>query len=94
MARAVGYFRLMAQALSPNGVVLQWVSPVTELDLARVDDVLGRFHADTAELRAYVGPGPVLSDEHPIFEYLYPRLTRTAQANTDGCRGSKILAPR
>jgi spermidine synthase len=148
---AVEYFRLVARALSPHGVVLQWVSPVSEfehkliirtfleafphvtlwgsgdllvgslnpirvdeaelsrrlmhprlrpsleeLHLATVDDVLGRFNADTAELRAYTGPGPVLSDERPIFEYFYPQRTTTGRANTDGFSRdrSKVLAPR
>jgi spermidine synthase len=35
----------------------------------RVDDVLAQFRADGPELRAYVGPGPILDDDKPIFEY-------------------------
>jgi spermidine synthase len=146
---AVEYFRLVARSLSPNGVVLQWVSPVSEfeyklivrtfleafphvtlwgsgdllvgslnpvrvdeaelnrrlstpalrpsleaLNLHSVDQVLGRFHADTAELRAYVGPGPVLSDELPIFDYFYPLRTRTGPAKIENFSRdpSKLLA--
>jgi hypothetical protein len=32
-------------------------------------DVLAQFRADDAALRAYAGPGPILTDDHPLLEY-------------------------
>ena len=46
-----------------------------ELNLNGVEDVLGRFRLFDDEVRAYAGPGPILSDERPIFEYFFAQRT-------------------
>ncbi len=59
------------------------------------EDVLVHFRADTEELRAYVGPGPVLSDDRPLLEYF--RALDVPYATPDVSRFSsdvrKLLAP-
>lgn len=42
---------------------------LAEVGLNRAQDVLAQFRADDPQLRAYAGPGPVLTDDHPILEY-------------------------
>ena len=121
---SVEYFRLVARSLTPNGIMIQWVSPgsafehalivrtflqafpnsslwlggdlligsPTPLSISRAElearladpaarpslaevgfnhaqDVLAQFRATAAELTAYAGEGPILTDDHPILEY-------------------------
>jgi spermidine synthase len=123
---SVEYFRLVAQALRPDGIMVQWVSPgnafehalivrtflqvfpnatlwlggdlligsqqplrlsptelaerladpsaraaLAEVGFNQQEDVLAQYRAGPEALRAYVGPGPVLTDDHPILEYFH-----------------------
>lgn len=40
-----------------------------DLGLERFQDLLGTFVAGPDELRAFAGPGPVLTDDRPLTEY-------------------------
>lgn len=42
---------------------------LAEVGLNHPQDVLTHFRADTEELRAYVGVGPILTDDRPLLEY-------------------------
>jgi spermidine synthase len=42
---------------------------LAEVGLNHPQDVLAQFRADEAELHAYAGPGPILTDDHPLLEY-------------------------
>ena len=121
---SVEYFTLVARALRPDGIMVQWVSPgsayehalivrtflqafphatlwlggdlligspqpltlslsvlenrladpnargaLAEVGFNHAQDVLAQFRADEAELHAYAGAGPVLTDDHPLLEY-------------------------
>ncbi len=39
------------------------------VDLASFDALLGQYTAGPDELRAFIGPGPILTDDHPMVEY-------------------------
>ena len=134
------YFELVARALTPGGMALQWVAGTeaeyklitrtflsvfpettlwsdgslmigsrTRLNLRRSDferklqvpeqravlellglttfeALLGQFIAGPDELRAYVGPGPVLTDDRPLVEY-FLGLPRDKAADLSGVRG-------
>ena len=121
---SVEYFRLVARALAPGGIMVQWVpledaeahrlivrtflevfptaslwlsndvlvgsnqplridreavnrrlidpgaaATLGEVGFVQREQVMGQFRADAHALRAYVGPGPVLSDDRPRLEY-------------------------
>ena len=42
---------------------------LAEVGLNHAQDVLAQFRASSAELHAYAGDGPILTDDHPILEY-------------------------
>ncbi len=42
---------------------------LAEVGLNQPQDVVAQFRADEAELHAYAGEGPVLTDDHPLLEY-------------------------
>jgi hypothetical protein len=42
---------------------------LAEVGLNHAQDVLSQFRATDAELRAYAGPGPILTDNRPLLEY-------------------------
>jgi predicted membrane-bound spermidine synthase len=42
---------------------------LAEVGLLKPQDVLTHFRANTDELRAYVGDGPILTDDRPLLEY-------------------------
>jgi hypothetical protein len=59
-------------------------------------DVLSTFVANRDEVLAYVGPGPLLTDDHPMIEYFRSLPNRGAQEPPDLTRFSrdrtKVLA--
>jgi spermidine synthase len=42
---------------------------LAEVGFNHAQDVLAQFRAGPSELQAYAGPGPILTDDHPILEY-------------------------
>jgi spermidine synthase len=42
---------------------------LAEVGFLKPQDVLAHFRADTEELGAYAGPGPILTDDRPLLEY-------------------------
>lgn len=66
-----------------------------EIGLRTRDDVLGLFSADDAELRGYVGDGPILTDDRPILEYYLaneiPRFSPKVQFSRDATKA--VVAP-
>lgn len=60
--------------VDPAAVARRLADPGARAGLAEVgflkpQDVLFQFRADAAELRAYVGEGPILTDDRPLLEY-------------------------
>ncbi|HYM23198.1 MAG TPA: fused MFS/spermidine synthase, partial [Vicinamibacterales bacterium] len=43
--------------------------PLRDLNVLTFDQLLGAFDAGPDELRAFVGPGPILTDDRPLVEY-------------------------
>jgi hypothetical protein len=42
---------------------------LAEVGLNHAQDVLAQFRGSAAELAAYAGDGPILTDDHPLLEY-------------------------
>ncbi|HXG57288.1 MAG TPA: fused MFS/spermidine synthase, partial [Vicinamibacterales bacterium] len=65
---------------------------LTSLQLDTFDKLLGEFVAGPDELRAFVGNGPVLTDDRPLVEY-FLSLPRDTQPDLSGLRngGQKFL---
>jgi hypothetical protein len=42
---------------------------VQELGIPTFEQLLGMFRAGPDQLRAFIGPGPILSDDRPLVEY-------------------------
>jgi spermidine synthase len=60
--------------LSRSALAARLADPVARGALGEVgfnqpQDVLTQFRANETELRAYAGPGPILTDDHPLLEY-------------------------
>lgn len=67
---------------------------LAEVGLNRPQDVLTHFRADAAELRAYAGPGPLLTDDRPLLEYFRALDLPTGPADLERFSGDvrKVLA--
>jgi spermidine synthase len=44
-------------------------SALSDVGFNHAQDVLAQFRADDPSLRQYAGPGPILTDDHPLLEY-------------------------
>jgi len=57
-----------------------------DLGVASFDDLRGLFTAGPDELRAFVGPGPLLTDDKPLVEY-FLSLPRDRDVDTSPLKG-------
>jgi hypothetical protein len=56
------------------------------LGIRSFDDLLRNYVAGPGELRAFVGPGPLLTDDRPLVEY-FLSLPRDRQVDLTGVKG-------
>jgi spermidine synthase len=87
--------------ISPESFALKLEDPRTraafrEIGLERFDDLAGLYHAGDRELRAFVGEGPVLTDDRPLVEYHRSLPGNEPMIDTTGLRGqvADIITPR
>lgn len=57
-----------------------------DLGIERFDALLGAFNAGPDELAAFVGPGPLLTDDRPSVEY-FLSLPRERDVDTSALKG-------
>lgn len=59
---------------------------LAELGIDSFEALLGAYRAGPDELRRFVGPGPVLTDDRPLVEY-FLSLPRDRGVDLSGLRG-------
>jgi spermidine synthase len=67
-----------------------------EIGLERFEDLAALYHAGDRELRAFVGEGPILTDDRPLVEFHRSLPGHEPMIDTTNLRGqvSDIIAPR
>jgi spermidine synthase len=81
--------------LDPAAFARQLQDEQTRAALARVGltsfaALLAMYRAGPDELRAYVGPGPILTDDRPLVEYFLSLPRREARRDVSGLRGDPL----
>ena len=79
-------------ALSRSELEARLADPAARAALAEVgfnhaQDVLAQFRGTSAQLHAYAGSGPVLTDDHPILEYFQSQAIPAAPPDLSGFTG-------
>jgi spermidine synthase len=62
---------------------------MAQLGIKTFEDLLGLYVAGPAEMRQFLGEGPVLTDDRPLVEY-FLSLPRDRQVNLTGVKGDVL----